>query len=86
VETPVTITVYNNETEQYDTIYLSARVPLLTPKGSNKAISGEIYDTVFIYNYYSDFDTLFLKFRLVDRDLNESNIESTPYIVRKAFP
>ena len=86
LETPVAITVYNSETEKYDTVYLSARIPLLTPKGSNSAISGDIYDTIFIYNYYSAFDTLFLKFRLVDRDLNESNIETTPYIVRKAFP
>ncbi|NTV83084.1 MAG: hypothetical protein HGA23_02140, partial [Bacteroidales bacterium] len=63
VETPVPITFYNNETEEYDTVYLSARIPLLTPKGSNKALTGEIYDTIFIYNYNSSFDTLFLKFR-----------------------
>jgi hypothetical protein len=86
VETPVPLTFYNAETETYDTIYLSARIPLLTPKGINKAISGEIYDTLFIYNYYSDFDTLFLKFQLVDRALHESNVEKTPYIVRTASP
>jgi hypothetical protein len=86
VETPVPLTFYNPETEQYDTVYLSARIPLLTPKGINKAISGEIYDTLFIYNYYSDFDTLFLKFQLVDRALHESNVEKTPYIVRTASP
>jgi len=86
VETPVALTFYNSETEEFDTVYLSARFPLLTPKGTNKAISGDIYDTLFIYNYYSDFDTLFLKFRIVDRALHESNVETTPYIVRKAFP
>jgi len=86
VETPVDITVYNAVTEQYDTVYLSARIPPLIPKGINKALSGDIYDTVFIYNYYSDYDTLFLKFRIVDRALNESNVETTPYIVRTAFP
>jgi hypothetical protein len=86
VETPVSLTFYNSETEEFDTVYLSARFPLLTPKGTNKAISGDIYDTLFIYNYYSDFDTLFLKFRIVDRALHESNVETTPYIVRKAFP
>lgn len=83
VETSVPLTFYNTETEQFDTIYLSARIPLLTPKGSNKTLSGEIYDTMFIYNYYSDFDTLFLKFKIVDRALHESNIETTPYIVRR---
>ena len=86
VETPVPLTFYNSETEQFDTVYLSARFPLLTPKGINKAISGDIYDTLFIYNYYSDFDTLFLKFRIVDRALHESNVEKTPYIVRTASP
>jgi hypothetical protein len=82
VETPVAITFYNEESQQYDTVYLSARIPLLTPKGSNKAITGEIHDTVFMYNYFSDYDTLFFEFRIVDRALNESNTERTPYIVR----
>jgi hypothetical protein len=86
VETPVYIAFYNSNTEEFDTIYLSARIPLLTPQGSNKSISGEIHDTIFIYNYYSDFDTLFLEFRIVDRALNESNIERTPYIVRTLVP
>ena len=86
VETPVWLTFFNSETQQFDTVYLSARIPLLTPKGSNKALSGEINDTIFIYNYYSDFDTLFLKFRIVDRALHESNIETTPYVVRKFYP
>lgn len=86
VETYVPITFYNQETEQYDTVYLSARIPLLTPRGSNKALIGEIHDTLFIYNYLSDYDTLFFKFRIVDRALNESNEERTPYIVRKFVP
>lgn len=86
VETYVPLTFYNSETDRYDTVYLSARVPLLTPEGSNKAISGEIHDSLFIYNYNSDFDTLFLTFRLVDRALNESNTERTPYIVRFYSP
>lgn len=84
VETPVFLTFYNAVTEEFDTVYLSARIPLLTPKGSNKALTGDIYDTIFIYNYNSDFDTLFLKFLIVDRALNESNTERTPYIVRTA--
>ena len=84
VETPVPLTFYNSESGQFDTVYLSARIPLLTPKGSNKAITGEIHDTIFIYNYYSDYDTLFLKFKIVDRALHESNLDRTPFIVRTA--
>jgi hypothetical protein len=82
VETPVYLTFYNATTEEFDTVSLSARIPRLTPVGSNKAISGEVYDTLFIYNYASSYDTLFLEFRIVDRALHESNIERTPYIVR----
>ncbi len=83
VETKVPLTFYNPNTQQYDTIYLSARIPLLTPVGANKSISGEILDTLFIYNYNSDFDTLFFKFNIIDRALHESNIEKTSYIVRR---
>lgn len=86
VETEVPLTFFNAETQTVDTVYLSARIPLLTPKGSNKALTGEIYDTVFIYNYYTNFDTLFLKFKIVDRALHESNQERTDYIVRKYYP
>ncbi len=83
VETPVFLTFYNPNTQQFDTVYLSARIPLLVPKVIEKSISGEIYDSLFIYNYNSDFDTLFLKFYIVDRALHESNQERTEYIVRR---
>ncbi|MBW6459540.1 MAG: hypothetical protein K0B08_03110 [Bacteroidales bacterium] len=83
VETYVPLVFYNANTQQFDTVYLSARIPMLTPEGSNKPISGEIHDTIFIYNYNSPFDTLFLKFYIVDRALNESNVERTDYIVRR---
>ena len=83
VETPVYLTFFNAVTQQFDTVYLSARIPLLTPRGSNRSISGEIQDTIFIYNYNSEFDTLFLKFHIIDRALHESNEEKTEYIVRR---
>ena len=83
VETPVTLTFWDAANEKFDTVYLSARIPQLTPKGSNRSISGDIYDTLFIYNYSSPYDTLFFKFRIVDRALHESNTEQTDYIVRK---
>ena len=83
VETRVPLTFYNPETEQFDTIPLSARIPKLVPSGAVKSISGDIYDTLFMFNYNSDFDTLFFKFYIIDRALNESNQEVTPYIIRK---
>lgn len=82
-ETQVPLTFYNPATQEFDTISLSARIPLLIGKFEKRSITGEIYDTLFIYNYNSDFDTLFFKFYIVDRALHESNVEQTTYIVRK---
>lgn len=78
----VPILWFNPQTEQYDTLTLSARIPNLTPRGINKAISGEIQDTMFIYNFNSVYDTIKLEAFIVDRALNESNTISTPLIVR----
>lgn len=83
VETEVPLTFFNPTTQEFDTISLSARIPLLVPKNVERSISGEIFDTLFMYNYNSNFDTLFFTFYIVDRALNESNVEKTPYIVRK---
>lgn len=83
VETYVPLVFFNASTQTFDTVYLSARIPLLTPLGTNKALSGEIHDTLFIYNYNSEFDTLFLKFYIIDRALNKSNMERTGYIIRR---
>ena len=82
-ETEVALTSYNPDTQKYDTIYLSARIPPLTPSGTNKSISGDIYDTLFMYNYTSPYDTLFFEFFIYDKALHKSNVERTPYIVRK---
>lgn len=78
----VPITIYNPQTQKYDTLSLSARVPVLTPSGKNKAIKGEIQDTIFIYNFNSEFDTIKFEITLVDRSLNESNTVSTPLFIR----
>ncbi len=80
--TEVPIVVYNPQTQEFDTLSLSARVPILTPKGKVKAIEGLIRDTIFIYNPYSTFDTIKFDITLVDRALNESNHVSTPLIIR----
>ncbi len=83
VETEVPLTYYNPTTGGYDTISLSARIPLLVDKNVTRSISGDIFDTLFMYNYNSNYDTLFFKFYIVDRALHESNVEQTPYIIRK---
>ncbi|MCK5337727.1 MAG: hypothetical protein KAJ50_02905, partial [Bacteroidales bacterium] len=78
----VPILWFNPETELYDTLTLSARIPNLTPHGVNKAISGEIQDTLFIYNFNSTYDTIKFEAFIIDRALNESNTISTPLIIR----
>lgn len=83
VETRVPIVFFNSVTQVYDTVFLSARMPLLLPKGVTRPLSGEIYDTLFIYNFNSPYDTLFLEFYIVDRALHESNVERTGYITRR---
>jgi len=80
VEVP--ILWFNPQTEKYDTLSLSARIPNLTPEGVNKAINGEIQDTVFIYNFNSIYDTIMFEAYIVDRALHTSNTISTPLIVR----
>lgn len=80
VEVP--ILWYNPQTEQYDTLTQSARIPNLSPRGTNKAINGEIYDTLFIYNFNSNFDTIKFEAYIYDRALHVSNTISTPLIIR----
>ena len=65
-----------------DTLIFNARVPILTPTGSNKSISGEIQDTMLINYPNSQFDTIFYKIYLMDRALHESNTIYTPLIIR----
>lgn len=73
----------NDSTVIYDTINFNGRIPILTPVGKNKAIRGEIEDTLFINNPLSRFDTLKFEIYIVDRDLNKSNIVETPAIIIK---
>lgn len=83
VITEVPLTFYNPNTQQFDTIPLSARIPYLTPDGLNKSISGEIFDTLFIYNFNSDYDTILFEAYIIDRSLNESNVIRTDTLIRK---
>jgi hypothetical protein len=66
-----------------DTANFNARIPVLTPRGSVKAIKGTIEDTIFVYNPLSSFDTIMFEVYLVDRALNKSNVIQTPLIKRQ---
>jgi hypothetical protein len=65
-----------------DSNEFNARVPVLTPPGSNKSISGTIEDTLFMYNYQSTFDTIMFDACLVDRQLHKSNVVNTGWFLR----
>lgn len=65
-----------------DSNEFNARVPMLTPQGSNKSISGLIEDTLFMYNYQSTFDTIMFDACLIDRALHKSNVVSTGWFLR----
>lgn len=66
----------------YDTNEFNARIPVLTPSGSVKAIKGEIEDTLNIFNMLSPFDTIKFEVYLVDRELHKSNTVSTGWFLR----
>ncbi len=65
-----------------DSNEFNARIPMLTPVGNNKAIKGEIEDTLYMYNYNGTFDTIMFDVYLLDRDLNKSNTVSTGWFLR----
>ena len=61
---------------------LHARVPYLS-ESVPESIEGELTILTFINNYFSPYDTIMLRCRLVDRALHESNIIETPEIIVK---
>ncbi len=67
----------------YDTATFNGRIPILTPAGKNKAIRGEVEDTLFVNNFLSPYDTIKFEAYIVDRDLNKSNVITTPPIIVK---
>ena len=78
----VFLTQTDPATGDVDTLNFNGRIPILTPLGSNKSISGEVEDTIFIHNPSSPFDTIMFKAYIVDRALHKSNTISTPLILR----
>jgi hypothetical protein len=79
----VEIVYFNDSTNQFDTLNMNARIPMLTPEGRHKAIKGIIQDTIFINNPLSSHDTIRFDIYIKDRALNVSNTVSTPEIIVK---
>lgn len=65
-----------------DSNEFNARIPVLTPLGTNKSISGLIEDTLFMYNYQSTFDTIMFDAYIMDRALHKSNVVNTGWFLR----
>jgi hypothetical protein len=65
-----------------DSNEFNARIPVLTPIGTNKSISGLIEDTLFMYNYQSTFDTIMFDAYIMDRALHKSNVVNTGWFLR----
>lgn len=77
-----TVQIYLVDPASGDTSTFNARIPILTPSGSDKSIKGEIEDTLFIYDPTSAYDTIMFRVYLVDRALHKSNVIYTPLIRR----
>lgn len=82
----IILTTPNAQTGKPDTLWFNGRIPYITPAGKSKAISGEIYDTLFINNYSSPYDTIKYQIYIQDRALNKSNIVETPSIIVSKKP
>ncbi len=82
----IILTSPNPQTGKLDTIWFHGRIPYLTPVGKSKAISGQIYDTLFINNYSSPYDTIKYQIYIQDRALNKSNVVETPAIIINKKP
>ena len=73
--------VINGDTIEADSsVQRNFRVPYVEPEGQNKTLIAEIIiDIEFSYNQSGElpYDSIFYEFYIVDRELNESNREST---------
>ena len=58
------------------------RVPRAEPTGQNPALIGDISIDMPFYSLPSDYDTARFEVKLVDRDLNESNVITTSAFIK----
>jgi hypothetical protein len=64
-----------------DTLVYSYRMPDITPQGQNKALSGEIMVNMLAPYYYPGHTTIRFDVYIYDRELNKSNVVTTPEII-----
>jgi len=64
-------------------INFNSRIPVITPKGANKSISGTISDTIHLIGSTSLFDTIMFSIYLEDRAMHRSNTIESPLILVK---
>lgn len=77
----IILTSPNSITGKLDTLSFNGRIPYLTPTGKIKSIKGEIYDTLYINNPASTYDTIKYEIFIQDRALHKSNTVTTPDII-----
>jgi hypothetical protein len=77
----IILTTPNAITGKPDTLLFNGRIPYVTPQGRIKSIKGEIYDTLYINNPASTYDTIKYEIFIEDRALHKSNIVTTPDII-----
>ncbi|NNF01878.1 MAG: hypothetical protein HKN22_04270 [Bacteroidia bacterium] len=66
----------------HDTLVkINGRIPYLNSGGNNKALTGDITYDILLLGLNTPGDTVKIEFFVVDRDLNHSNIITTPSIV-----
>lgn len=76
--------IFNDITQQYDTVNFNSRVPWLTPDAGNTAIKGEIELMMKILRPVdSNYDTIRFDAFIYDRSLHKSNVIRTPELIMK---
>jgi hypothetical protein len=76
--------VFNNITQQYDTVNFNSRIPWLTPDGGNRAIKGEIDLMMKLLRpAEANYDTVRFDAFIYDRSFNKSNVIRTPEVIMK---
>lgn len=64
-----------------DTLVYNYRMPDITPNGQNKALAGEILVGMIAPYYYPGHTTIRYDVHIYDRELNKSNVITTPEII-----
>jgi hypothetical protein len=77
------VTIYNADSNRYDTINYNSIIPYLTPDGKNKNLKGDISIRMIVYNYAlkQKDDTIAFKFYITDRANHKSNEIMSPDLI-----